>query len=258
MKKSGIIVLFCILAVATVMAQTPRDGFYFAQDAAYAGGLKNQVVLRVQGGKIASANWNRVTYSAGRADFKAEAAKGGEVATWANNAKLVEDFLVSSQNLNATSVSGVPANFQVAPFFNLAKQAMASTAIAKGPYNKDGWYYADTPIDPDPNLGYNTRNTALITVVNGTIVDALWNGIINYQGINPSKFIASAEGKYPMVGSQAPWHTQAERAAQALVRLGDPAKITMKANKTPDAITGCTVIIKDFIEASTKALQAAR
>ena len=251
MKKSGIIVLFCIMAAATLMAQAPKDGIYFAQEAAYTGGMKNQVVLKVQGGKIASANWNVVSYAAGQADLKSAAGKGGGAATWAENAKKAEDALVSSQNANTTSVNGVAANFQVAPFFNLAKQALASAPVSKGSYNKDGWYFAETPAD-----SYSTRNTALITVVNGTIVDVLWNGIINYQGLNPSKFITSSEGKYPMGTQQ--WHKMAELGAQALVKAGDPSKIPVKSDGKTDAISGCTLSVKEFLDAATKALEGAK
>jgi major membrane immunogen (membrane-anchored lipoprotein) len=257
MKKLVILVVLALCIAAVVTAQTPRDGFYFAQDAAYAAnGMKNQVVLQVQGGRITSANWNIVSYQAGAADLKAVAASaGGSAATWAGNAKKAEDALVSSQNANATSVSGVPANFSVEPFFALVRRALAAAPIARGSYTKDGWYYAAT----DAADTYHTRNTALITVVNGTIVDALWNGILQMQGItNPSKMITSIAGGYPMPAPQGLWHIQAARAAQALVTAGDPSKIAVKANQTTDAVSGCTIMVKDFLDSATRALQAAR
>jgi major membrane immunogen (membrane-anchored lipoprotein) len=255
MKKLVILTALVVCTAAAVTAQTPRDGFYFAQDAAYANNMKNQVVLQVQGGKIISANWNVVSYQAGAADLKAMAAKsGGAAATWAGNAKKAEDFLVSSQNVNATSVSGVPANFSVAPFFALVKRALAAAPVARGAYTKDGWYYAEAPaVDT-----YQTRNTALVTVVNGTIVDALWNGVLQMQGVNPSKMITSIGNGYPMPAAQGAWHIQTARASQALVTAGDPSKIAIKPNQTTDAISGCTIVVKDFLDAATRALQAAR
>jgi major membrane immunogen (membrane-anchored lipoprotein) len=256
MKKLVILMALVVCTAAAVVAQTPRDGFYFAQDAAYAAnGMKNQVVLQVQGGKITSANWNIVSYQAGAADLKAIAAKsGGAAATWAGNAKKAEDFLVSSQNVNATSVSGVPANFSVAPFFTLVRSALAAAPVARGSYTKDGWYYAEaSAVDT-----YHTRNTALITVVNGTIVDALWNGIVQLQGVNPSKMLASIGGGYPMPAPQGAWHLQAARAAQALVGAGDPSKIAVKADQKTDAVSGCTIEVKSFLDTATRALQAAR
>ena len=57
---------------------------------------------------------------------------------------------------------------------------------------------------------------------------------------------------------QAKWHEQADLAAQALVKVQDPAKIPVKADKKTDAITGCTLMVKDFLDAATKALQAAK
>jgi major membrane immunogen (membrane-anchored lipoprotein) len=256
MKKLVILMALVVCTAAVVTAQTPRDGFYFAQDAAYAAnGMKNQAVLQVQGGKIISANWNIVSYQAGAADLKAIAAKsGGAAATWAGNAKKAEDFLVSSQNVNATSVSGVPANFPVAPFFALVRSALAAAPVAKGAYTKDGWYYAEASAADT----YHTRNTALITVVNGTIVDVLWNGIVQLQGVNPSKMLASITNGYPMPAPQGAWHIQAARASQALVTAGDPSKIAVKANQTTDAISGCTIMVKDFLDSATRALQAAR
>ncbi|MDR0388658.1 MAG: hypothetical protein LBH73_01150 [Spirochaetaceae bacterium] len=256
MKKFVILMALVLCAVTAVTAQTPRDGFYFAQDAAYAAnGMKNQVVLQVQGGKITSANWNIVSYQPGAADLKAIAvASGGSAATWAGNAKKAEDFLVSSQNVNATSVSGVPANFAVAPFFTLVRNALAAGPVARGPYTKDGWYYAAAAA----NDTYHTRNTALVTVVNGTIVDALWNGIMQMQGVNPSKILASISNGYPMPAPQGAWHIQAARASQALVSAGDPSRIAVKANQTTDAISGCTIMVKDFLDAATAALRSAR
>jgi major membrane immunogen (membrane-anchored lipoprotein) len=255
MKKFVLLMALVVCVAAIAAAQTPRDGFYFAQDAAYASNMKNQVVLQVQGGKIISANWNIVSYQAGTADLKSVAAKsGGSAATWAANAKKAEDFLVSSQNVNATSVSGVPANFAVAPFFSLVRNALAAAPVARGPYAKDGWYYAEAAaVDT-----YHTKNTALVTVVNGTIVDALWNGVLQMQGVNPSKMITSIANGYPMPAPQGAWHLQAARAAQALVAAGDPAKIAIKANQTTDAISGCTIMVKDFFDAATRALQTAR
>ncbi|MDR1212350.1 MAG: hypothetical protein LBK40_08990 [Spirochaetaceae bacterium] len=256
MKKLVILIALAVCMAAVVTAQTPRDGFYFAQDAAYAAnGMKNQVVLQVQGGRITSANWNIVSYQAGAADLKAVAARtGGAAATWANNAKLAEDFLVSSQNANATSVSGAPANFSVEPFFSLVRRALAAAPVARGAYTKDGWYYAEaTAVDT-----YQTRNTALVTVVNGTIVDALWNGILQMQGVNPSKMLTSIANGYPMPAPQGAWHIQAARASQALVTAGDPSRIAVKANQTTDAVSGCTIMVKDFLDSATRALQAAR
>jgi major membrane immunogen (membrane-anchored lipoprotein) len=238
---------------AAVTAQTPQDGFYFAQDAAYASnGMKNQVIVRVQGGKITAANWNIVSYQAGAADLKSIAARGGSAAAWAENAKKAEDFLVSSQNVNAASVSGV--SIPVEPFFALVRRALASPPVARGSYARDGWYYGEAAsVDT-----YSTRNTALITVVNGRVVDALWNGVLQMQGVNPSKMITSIAGGYPMSAPQGAWHVQAARAAAALVNAQDPSGIAVRANQTTDAISGCTIMVKDFLDAAGRALQSAR
>jgi major membrane immunogen (membrane-anchored lipoprotein) len=61
--KKYIIALMAVLAVfaaVSVGAQAKlKDGFYYAEEAAYpASGWRYQVVLEVKGGKIVAATWN--------------------------------------------------------------------------------------------------------------------------------------------------------------------------------------------------------
>jgi len=217
------------------------------------------VVIEVKGGKIASANWNIISLNAGMQDLKSIAAAGAVPAavTWAAQAKAVEDFLVSSQNVNATSVPNGPAN--VKPFFDLVKNALKAKAVVKGSYGKSGWFYAEESETDD----YHSKNSVLITIVNGTIVDVLWNGILQGMpaSVNPSKFITSLSngGKgYPMTGSKRPWHDQSIRTAEALVKAQNPGAIKVKPDNKPDGISGVTIEINHFISASKQALQAAQ
>jgi major membrane immunogen (membrane-anchored lipoprotein) len=256
MKKTIIgaaLVLFCGMAL---FAQNYRDGFYFAQDADYANNQKNQVVLAVRGGKITSANWNLLSLTVNSKDIKSIAADGRVAAAmnWASQAARVEAHLVSTQDVNTASVAGGPAN--VKPFFDLVKKALAGQLVAKGSYAKDGWYFATASAEDE----YHTKNTALITVVNGTIVDALWNGDIEtyYKDINRSKYIASMNKKYPMKGAAADWHVQAKTVAAALVAAQNPDTIKTKANGTPDGISGASIQIKDFLATAKTALQSAK
>jgi hypothetical protein len=76
-KKVVAGVLFVVLCVSSLVAQTYRDGFYFAQDADFTGGQKNQVALEVKGGKIVSANWNIESLNVGARDLKSTARSGG-------------------------------------------------------------------------------------------------------------------------------------------------------------------------------------
>ena len=260
MKRLAISAVFVAFCGMALFAQTYRDGFYFAQDADFANNQKNQVVVEVKGGKISSANWNLLSLQpAGSQDLKT-IASGGSVAgavTWANQAKAAQDFLVSSQNVNATSVPNGPAN--VAPFFDLVKKALASSAVAKGSY-KNGWYHSLAAAAD----GYHTRNYVLITVVNGTIVDVLWNGVLVGMpaSINPSKIITSLSNGgrgYPMTGAKSPWHTQAAAVAAELVKVQNPDSIKLKADgKHPDAISGVTIEIDSFLAVTKQALQSAR
>jgi major membrane immunogen (membrane-anchored lipoprotein) len=255
MKKTGIIVALICIGASFLGAQTPRDGFYFAQSN-FVQGVKNQAVLQVQGGKITSANWNGITYSLGVPDRKAYAASGKDTSGWAEQAKKAEDYLVSSQNTNAAAVDGV--SIPVAPFFTLVKTALAGQPVAKGSFTKDGWFYAEASgVD-----GYHTRNTALITVVNGTIVDALWNGGLDYPsfaGQSKQNISRSNNGRgYPMTDSKAAWHVQADAFTQALVRAGDTSKIAVKGDGKTDAVSGVSILVKEYIDIANRALQGAR
>ena len=259
MKKFIGCVVFAIVCGTVLFAQNYRDGIYFAQDANFASNQKSQVVIQVKDGKIASVNWNIISLNAGMQDLKSMVAAGAapNAVTWVAQAKAAEDFLVSSQNVNAASVPNGPAN--VKPFFDLVKNALKAKAVAKGSYGKDGWFYAEESETDD----YHAKNSVLITVVNGTIVDVLWNGILQGMpaSVNPSKHITSLSngGKgYPMTGSKRPWHDQSNRTAEALLKAQDPGAIKVKPDHKPDGISGVTIEINHFIAASRQALQSAR
>ncbi|MDR3145622.1 MAG: hypothetical protein LBU21_05035 [Treponema sp.] len=255
MKKWGIAGAITLLCAAALFAQNYRDGFYFAQDVDYVNNQKNQVVLEVKGGKIASAAWNMLSLNAGTKDLKAIAASGGvpAAATWATQAAAVEQHLVSTQDTKVVAVPGGPANAK--PFFDLAAKALKARAVASGSY-KDGWYYAEAAGADS----YHTKNSALITVVNGTIVDVLWNGILQGMpaSVNPSKMITSRAKGYPMTDAKKMWHEQSEIFAAALVKAQNPDSIKLKANAAPDGISGVSIQVKDYLDVVKQALAAAR
>lgn len=255
MKKLGILAVFTVFCVAALSAQNYRDGFYFAQDADYIKNQKNQAVLEVKGGKIVSATWNILSLNAGAKDLKTIAASGAvpAAATWASQAATVERYLISSQDTKAASVDGGPAN--VKPFFNLVTRALKDKAIAKGPY-KDGWYYAEAAAADS----YHTKNATVITIVNGTIVDVLWNGILVGMpaSVNPSKQITSRSNGYPMTGAKKPWHEQSALVSAALLKAQDPEKIRVKADGAPDGISGVSIQVKDYLAIVKQALGSAR
>jgi major membrane immunogen (membrane-anchored lipoprotein) len=140
-------------------------------------------------------------------------------------------------------------------FYNLVGKALASSPVSKGQYKKDGWFYASvkSTTPPGAKAPWGKDDTVLITVVNGTIVDSIWNGIVSYKGYDPSKLVISAADKrgYPMLKTAvAKWHVQSAAADEALVKTQDPNKL--------DAISGCTIYIKDFVTAANTALKAAK
>jgi major membrane immunogen (membrane-anchored lipoprotein) len=256
MKKHGFVAVFVILGAMAVFAQTPRDGFYFAQAPGFsADGWREQVALQVSGGKISSASWNFIGIAPGSTDRKAAAKAGKDTSGWAAQAALAEQFLVSSQNTGASSVNGVTV--PVAGFFDLAKKALAGTPVAKGIYKKDGWYYGEAGAFDS----FGTKDTVLITVVNGTIVDVLWNGILK-DAPDQSKIIYSSTGKYRMVRlgrAKAEWHVQATLGAAELVKVQDPAKIPVRAaDSKTDAISGVSIMVKEYLEVAGRALSAAK
>ena len=259
--------VFAVFCGVFLFAQSYKDGFYFAQDENFTNNQKNQVVVEVKGGKIASAIWNIESLNAGTQDLKtiARAGNAGAAVTWAAQAKVVEDFLVSTQNVNAASVPNGPAN--VKPFFDLAKKALdrKSAAVPKGNY-KDGWYYAIE----DAADAYHAKNYVLITVVNGTIVDVLWNGVLQGMpaSVNPSKVITSMSANgmgYPMpngknnaLDPKKAWHIQSPRVSDALVKAQNPDSIKTKSDGKPDAISGVTIEINHFLNVAKQALQSAK
>jgi major membrane immunogen (membrane-anchored lipoprotein) len=256
MKRVFTVTTLAVMCAAVLSAQNYKDGFYFAQDSDFVNNQKNQVALEVKGGKISSANWNIISLNAGARDLKT-IAKSGSVpaaANWATQAAAVEQFLVSSQNTKASSVPGGPGN--VKPFFDLVQKALKAKAVAKGAYSKDGWYYAEAAAADE----YHTKNSVLVTVLNGTIVDVLWNGILQGMpaSVNPSKMITSRANGYPMTGAKKAWHVQAASSAEALVKNQDPNKIKLKANGTPDGISGVTIQVKEYVDVAKAAVQPAR
>ena len=272
--KRFVATVFVTLLASALYAQSLKDGLYFAQDAGFgSNGWKAQVVLTVKSGKVTAANWNGVSNIAGAADKKSydKAGKYGMVkfgkaqAEWYQQAEKVEAYLVKSQDLafakytnaegSTDAISG--ASIHVKEFFDLVKKATAAGPVAKGPHAKDGWFYAEQAAF-DAKTGW--KDTVLVTVVNGRIVDVVWNGISS-DTKKKSKIVESVSGAYGLVKigkAQAEWHEQTARAEAALVAAQDPAKIKVKADGKPDAITGVSIAISDFLKLALEALKAAK
>ena len=261
---------FAGMAFAQVDLGKVKDGVYFAQDDKYSSsGWKEQVVVEVKGGKIVNAIWNGVSNIAGAADKASYAAAGkygmGKAskikAEWDVQAKAAAAYLVKTQDVNfakfdkdgkTDAISG--ATLTVSGFFGLAKKALASAPVAKGAY-KDGWYYAEQK-DFDKNSGW--KDTALVSVVNGSIVDVVWNGIYK-DNSKKSKIVEAVQGRYGMAkaAKKGEWNVQANAVEEAIVKAGDPSKIAVKADGTSDAVSGASIHLT-VVSLAIEALKAAK
>ncbi len=270
MKKSiaALMVLLAVFSVVSVSAQAKlKDGFYFAEEAAFqSSGWKDQVVLQVKGGKIIAASWNGIN-NKGLEDKKTESTAGrygmikaSKIAKeWHEQVAVVEKYLIDTQDTafskftdsgSTDAISG--ATLGVKGFYELVKAALASSPVAKGTYKKDGWFYSKAPAFD--KSGYAA--TALITIVNGRIVSANWNGINKAGG--DTKFVRAVKGTYKMNAKQGEWNVQAPRVEAALIKAQAPAKIAVKADGKTDAISGVSVTVNEFIAVADEALKAAK
>ena len=268
MKKTlaVLIVLFMAFSAVSVSAQTRANGIYFAEQSSYSNsGWKYQAVLEVKGGKIVSAKWNAVN-NLGLADKKTVAAAGqygmakiAKQGEWDVQAARVEAELLRVQDPakiavkadgKTDAISGV--SITVKEFLVLAKEALAASPVPKGSYKNDGWFYAKSATFD--SSGY--ASTALVTVVNGRIVSAVWNALHKNGG--DSKYVRAVKGSYKMNAKQGEWNLQSERVGAELVKLQDPTKYSINANNKTDAISGVSVTMKDFADVANEALKAAR
>lgn len=248
-----------------------KDGVYFAEDKDFApqGGWKEQVVVTVAGGKITAVNWNGVS-NLGVADKKTVATSGGygmKKASkigleWDQQAANVEAYLLKTQNPGfnqirkdgtTDAISG--ASMHVAGFFALVNKALAAGPVAKGIYKKDGWYFAQSPAFDEKTTW---KDSVLLTVVNGTIVDVLWNGTSS-DAKKKSKLVEALEGRYGMakVAKKGEWNVQAAAVEAAILKAQDPAKISVRTDGTSDAISGASIHVTAVFLA-IEALKAAR
>jgi len=269
--------IVCTLALALVLTGAAfgqvkaKDGVYFAQDPGFSpeSGWKEQVVLTVAAGKITAVSWNGVS-NLGVADKKTVAAAGGygmKKASklgleWNQEAANVEAYLLKTQNPGFSkikpdgttdAISG--ASLHVAAFFALVNKALAAGPVARGIYARDGWYFAQQP-DFDPHSGW--KESALLTVVNGRIVDVLWNGTSN-DPKKKSKLVEAEQGRYGMAKAAklGEWNVQAAAVQNAILKVQDPATINVRADGTTDAISGASLHVT-AVGLAVTALKAAR
>ena len=202
---------------------TLEDGFYFAQEDAFAegSGYKYFVVLKVEGGKITDADWggtniqpvgNKKTLSA-NGEYGMEAvAKSG---AWHDQAAAAEKWLVENQDPSKITYTddeghtdviktdaGSTVTIHVTEFFGLAKKALEAGPVAEGTYTTPEDYVATATIpvdkaDPeyDPTNAWEYRLD--LTIVNGTIVASNVNPVFagEFSADTEKYFAKDKEGK---------------------------------------------------------------
>lgn len=248
------------------------DGIYFAQADSFdeKSGWKEVVTLEVKDGKIVSADWNGASKKGG-SDKKTQSKegkygmkeKGKAQAEWHEQAEKAEAYLLEKQDPTAITytgdegytdaISGV--SIHVIGFFKLAEKALASGPITKGQY-KDGAYHAEQP-DFDAKTGW--KETVDLTVINGFIVAANWNGVHKDGG--EDKKTQSTNGKYGMKEkgkAQAEWHEQAVKVETYLLEKQDPTDIQLKDEGYTDAISGVSIHVIGFFKLAEEALKTAK
>jgi len=246
------------------------DGSYYAEGSLdEKSGWKDIMSLQVENGTITAVNWNGIN-SNGGLDKKALSqsggygmkAYGGASAEWHEQADVLEKFLIEKQDPAAIiinndgktdAVSGV--SITASGFVKLADAALKAGAVERGAY-KDGNYYAEEE-------GFNEKSgwkeSVNITVMNGKIVAASWNG--QHKDGGTDKVERSKSGEYGMKaygGASAEWHEQALSAEQYLIEKQDPAAIALGADGKTDAISGVSISVNGFVELAAKALANAK
>lgn len=126
-----------------------------------------------------------------------------------------------------------------------------NTAAEQGQY-QDGIYYAIGEADAKTGWQYYVT----LTVADGKITEANWNGI--NATVGPDKKSYSESGKYGMKagGASSEWHEQAALAEAYLIEKQDPKDITLNEEGKTDAISGVSVHVNELFDLADKALAA--
>jgi len=252
-------------------ANALADGNYFAQgDFDAKSGWKYMVTLEVKDGKIASVDWNGASINGGT-DKKTTSKdgkygmkeKGGAITDGEERTSLDQAGRVMKKETKAITLTDADghtdavsgATIKVKDFVELTEKALAAGPVEKGPY-KDGAYHAEAKEFAEKS---GWKETVDLTVVNGHIVAANWNGVHKDGG--DDKKTQSKDGRYGMKekgGAVAEWHEQAALVEAFLLEKQDPAAITLVEDGKTDAVSGATIGVDGFVELVNEALASAK
>lgn len=139
-----------------------------------------------------------------------------------------------------------------------AEEPADETDADSGASYEDGVYFAQA--DEFADSGY--KYFVVLTIEDGKITDATWDGT-NIQPMG-SKVAFSESGEYGMenIAEAGAWHEQAAGAEQWLIENQDPTAITYTSDEgytddlETDAGASVSVNVSDFFELAEKALEA--
>ncbi len=262
------------------------DGIYFAQEDEFAGsGYKYFVVLTVEGGSITDAYWggtnivpqgNKRTASE-QGNYPMVAA-GGAAADWHVQAEAAETWLIENQDPAAfeefytdeeghtdalKTDDGTQVSIHVIEFFSLAEKALASDPVPAGEYDTPEDYVATAEL-PIGDKGWSYKGEFI--VVNGTIVDALFNAAFEgeFNEETAGYFKTDADGNPDPESPSSklelkeaygmPWHVQANAAADYVVENQGFAVNYIDDEGHTDSISGVSIHVIEFEELFNKAL----
>ncbi|MBP7401656.1 MAG: FMN-binding protein [Clostridia bacterium] len=107
---------------------------------------------------------------------------------------------------------------------------------------RDGTFTA-TDAEVDPATGY--RYTLTLTVENGRIADAVWDGLRDDGGKQLRQ--ASRDGEVAAAEGDLPWHEQAIAIEGLLIGLGDPSFIVLEPDGTARDAADVTIPVSGFV-----------
>jgi major membrane immunogen (membrane-anchored lipoprotein) len=179
---------------------------------------------------------------------------GGAQSEWHEQAAIAEAVVLENQDgTEPDAITGV--SIHIDGYFALVEKTLGEGVKDRGQF-RDGTYHAE-----EGNFSENTgwKNTVDLTVVNGNIVAANWNGVHKDGG--DDKKTASISGDYGMVangGASSEWHEQAAKAEAFLLEKQDPKAVTFDDEGYTDAITGVTIHVNALSELAEQALTDAK